>query len=368
MYRNSKNENKKNVVCYDFFCGVGGVSYGFKSIGIKPVVGVDIDNKAGNIFTKNIEGAKFLHADIKNQKYIKENIESELKKFSEAVSIFIACAPCQPFSVQNRNHLTDERKELLKEFIELLETFNSEDLPHFIFIENVGTIKSRGAIILNEIIERLEKKHFVSMGVSVLNASNYEVPQSRKRMVMLFYNIKKIKIAQEKFNWAYFEKKYSRPPITVRQAIGHLSALEAGQTDPHNPLHTCRKLSEKNYNKIKSLTKPGDDRTNYPEDEWLPCHHKHDGHKDNYSRMWWDKPAPTMTTKCISFSNGRFGHPEQNRSISLLEAAIFQTMGNYDFGPITSKNEVAKFIGNAVPPKLASKIGEFILELIETDN
>lgn len=366
MYRNFKKDNKTNVVSYDFFCGVGGVSYGFKSIGIKPIMGVDIDNKAGDIFFRNIEGVEFLNADIQNKKYIKENMDNKLQKYRDAVSIFIACAPCQPFSIQNRNHLTDNRKELLKEFIELLETFSVENLPYIIFIENVGTIKSRGAIILKEVVERLEKMNFVSMGAKVLNAANYEVPQSRKRMVLLFYNNKKIQIPAEKFNWEYFEKEYSCPVITVKQAIGHLSPLEAGQTDPQNPLHTCRKLSARNYHKIKLLTNPGDDRTNYPADEWLRCHLNHDGHKDNYSRMWWDKPAPTMTTKCISFSNGRFGHPTQNRGISLLEAAIFQTMENYDFGIIKSKNEVAKFIGNAVPPKLASKIGKFILELIES--
>jgi DNA (cytosine-5)-methyltransferase 1 len=96
----------------------------------------------------------------------------------------------------------------------------------------------------------------------------------------------------------------------------------------------------------------------------LSCYLNHDGHKDVYSRMYWDKPAPTLTCKCTSISNGRFGHPEQDRAISLREAAILQTLDDYKFKKPINFVEISRQIGNAVPPKFAEKIAQFILELV----
>ena len=92
------------------------------------------------------------------------------------------------------------------------------------------------------------------------------------------------------------------------------------------------------------------------------------GHTDVYGRMYWDRISPTLTSKCISISNGRFGHPEQNRAISLREAAALQTFRD-DYIFVGSQGEIAKQIGNAVPVELAHALGEYILrEHLNVDN
>jgi DNA (cytosine-5)-methyltransferase 1 len=135
--------------------------------------------------------------------------------------------------------------------------------------------------------------------------------------------------------------------------------LGAGQICELDIEHQAAKLSEKNIARIKA-TLQGGGRENWPENLWLECHKYHRGHTDVYGRLAWDKPAAGLTTKCISYSNGRFGHPEQDRAITVREAACLQTFPrNYTFsGGMLSK---ARQIGNAVPPLVAKAIGETIL-------
>ena len=96
----------------------------------------------------------------------------------------------------------------------------------------------------------------------------------------------------------------------------------------------------------------------------LECHRNHKGHTDVYGRLSWDKPASGLTTRCISYSNGRFGHPTQNRAISVREAACLQTFP-LDYKFIGSLQSRARQIGNAVPPKMSETIGKHVLNIIK---
>jgi DNA (cytosine-5)-methyltransferase 1 len=151
------------------------------------------------------------------------------------------------------------------------------------------------------------------------------------------------------------------PTLTVRDAISHLPPIDAGSSLPAVPNHTAMKLSQINQTRIALTPMDGGDSRTWPKKLKLPCHRKSSGYYDVYGRMAWDKPAPTLTTKCISYSNGRFGHPVQNRAITPREAAALQSFPD-SFVFHGSLTGIAKHIGNAVPPRLAAHLGRHILK------
>jgi DNA (cytosine-5)-methyltransferase 1 len=154
-----------------------------------------------------------------------------------------------------------------------------------------------------------------------------------------------------------------RKVSTVQQWIRRLPTLEAGQIHPKDPDHAAMALSPLNLKRIAS-TPEGKGRESWPADLLLDCHEGHSGHSDVYGRLAWDRPASAMTTRCLSYSNGRYGHPDQNRAISLREAACLQTFPKtFRFsGTLTSRG---RQVGNAVPPLLARRIGEAVLQVID---
>jgi len=143
--------------------------------------------------------------------------------------------------------------------------------------------------------------------------------------------------------------------------------LKIGESDPDDPLHGAPLLSPLNLRRLQATPHDGGTRKDWPDDLVLECHRKKSGERyfSIYGRMWWDRPAPTMTTLCTGIGNGRFGHPEQDRSITLREAALFQSFPReYAFWPRDQKlnrSAVSKLIGNAVPPKLAKALGEAVI-------
>ena len=146
------------------------------------------------------------------------------------------------------------------------------------------------------------------------------------------------------------------PYRTVRDAIGHLPPLRTGQQHVDIPNHECADLKEINRQRLAATPRDGGSRDSWPLELRLKCHIGHTGHKDVYGRMKWDAPSPTLTCKCVSISNGRFGHPSQLRAISLREAALLQTFPeNYEFFGMF--RNMAAQIGNAVPVRLAKIFG-----------
>lgn len=363
MHSENKTKVNKKIIGFDFFCGCGGVSHGFINSGINMLAGFDINNSMKYAYESNNYPSKFYEVDINNTKENINVIKTVLNNIKYDHLIFAACAPCQPFSNQNRNYLFDSRKSLLLSFSEMLNHLNKKKQPSFIFFENVGPMKRRGEEVLKKIIANLEKLKYEILGPKVINAMDFGIPQSRKRLIFLAGK-KHFLREYSNYSWDYFYDEYTEKHKTVHDAIKHLPKIKAGETHAQDKLHSARNLSTRNLEKLKKIVIPGGSRDMWDKFDILNCHKNYSGHKDVYGRMAWDKPSPTLTTKCVSLSNGRFGHPEQNRAISLREAAILQTMDDFEFEYPVNSTLVSEMIGNAVPPKLAEKFGNYILSFL----
>ena len=188
----------------------------------------------------------------------------------------------------------------------------------------------------------------------VVNCTRYGVPQNRKRLVLLASLWSEIRLISP-----------GPGDVSVRSAIGNLPDIEDGVADAKDPLHVSRKLSDLNKKRIR-VTKEGGGWMDWHESLRANCHRRSSGSmwKSAYGRMSWDKPAPTLTTYCLGYGNGRFGHPEQNRTISLREAALLQSFPKeYKFVPAphgVCSSVIARHLGNAVPPLLARAIARSI--------
>lgn len=336
------------VKVFDFFSGCGGTSCGFQQAGMDIIMGLDIDSDAAHTYRANFPQAQFIESDIRT---LHTDALTPLLVERNSPILFCGCAPCQPFSKQNlQKDVNDPRRGLLTEFGRFIQAW----LPDYIFIENVPgmqRIKGDNGPLLNfkELLTRLGYNY----QVSVLPALWFGVPQTRERLVLLASRLPDIKLPETThgLNKAAFS--------TVQDWIGNLPKLRAGETHPDDSDHQAASLTSINLQRI-SLTPEGGNRESWPQNLWLDCHRDHKGHTDVYGRLAWNKPAAGLTTRCISYSNGRFGHPEQNRAISVREAACLQTFPrSYSFkGNLNSR---ARQIGNAVPPLMAQRFGEAIL-------
>lgn len=332
--------------CIDLFCGVGGLTHGFILEGLPVSAGVDLDPACRFPYEAN-NGAKFFQRDIS-----KVTASDLAKLFGDVdTKILAGCAPCQPFSTYAQRYQLggkDGRWGLLYEFTRLVKTSR----PDVITMENVPTVAKHK--VFNDFVNALRRLGY-KVWFDVVDSSQYGVPQTRRRMVLLASRLGEIKMVDPLIT----------KPKTVRQAIGRLRALNAGESAPRDKLHTCCTLSEKNLNRIR-VSKPGGTWRDWPKRLIAECHRAESGrtYPGVYGRMEWDKPAPTMTTQCYGFGNGRFGHPEQDRAISLREAAIIQSFPR-DYAFIPKDGEVnftvlGRLIGNAVPVELSRAIARSI--------
>jgi DNA (cytosine-5)-methyltransferase 1 len=338
----------------DLFCGVGGLSQGLSAQGVRIVAGIDVDPTCQYSYEANHKDATFILRDITKVK------GEELTKLWSpgAVKLLAGCAPCQPFSSYANTATVDKAKwRLLREFARLIE----ECKPDLITMENVPRLQD--ASPFRDFLRALKRGGY-QVDYSVVNAADYGAPQQRKRLVLVASRLGTISVPIPTHkglkNW-----------VTVKQAIGHLTKLKDGQTSKDDPLHVASTLSELNRSRIRA-SKPGGTWRDWPPQLVAACHQKESGKHSAgvYGRMEWDKPAPTMTTLCNGYGNGRFGHPEQNRAISLREAAIFQSFPeNYRFSPEGKKvtiKTIARLIGNAVPPKLGEAVARSLYAAIPT--
>ena len=160
------------------------------------------------------------------------------------------------------------------------------------------------------------------------------------------------------------------PDLTVRQVIGALPPIQAGESHPDDELHMAPSLSALNLSRIKA-SRPGGTWRDWPSELQAACHQKSTGatYPSVYGRMEWDRPAPTITTQCFGYGNGRFGHPEQDRAISLREAAMLQTFPEtYAFSPAGAPikfNRMGRLIGNAVPVRLGEVIAKSLVKHVQ---
>lgn len=339
------------VSAIDLFCGAGGLTHGLLQAGIKVEAGIDIDEQAEHAYCKNNPGAKFFSWDVSHK-----NCSSIEKLFdSGKYKLLAGCAPCQPFSKLTNGTKKHGALDLLDNF----SRFVCGIIPELVTMENVPELADRGREVFDRFIRTLEKLDY-HVDWKIVHCSEYGVPQSRRRLVLLASRLGKISIPEERY-------RYPSQWKTVRQTIGGLSPLDAGEDDPSDPMHAASLLSPMNLERIRATPHDGGTWRAWPEELVLACHRRESGktYGSVYGRMWWEKPAPTMTTHCTGIGNGRFGHPEQDRSITLREAALFQTFPrSYEFWPADKKlnrKAVGRMVGNAVPPKLAKELGRAIM-------
>ena len=345
--------NTMEIQAIDLFCGAGGLTYGLRQADITVKLGVDVDSYCKYPYEKN-NRAECLIQDI-------GQISSKklAARFSQKADyrLIAGCAPCQTFSTYNQKAGKDDsRWWLLREFIRSVRDIQ----PELVTMENVPGLAEHD--VFDEFKSFLESEGYF-YDVKVLKCVEYGIPQQRERLVLIASKLGEISILPP----TWFRKKSS----SVQEAIGTLPRLKAGQTHPADPLHQTAELSELNLQRIKASV-PGGTWRDWPEDLRAVCHRKKTGktYPAVYGRMKWDEPSPTITTQFFGFGNGRFGHPVQNRAISLREGAILQSFPeNYIFtkpGDPIHKTVLARLIGNAVPVRLGYVIGKSFVHHIRT--
>ena len=353
-----------SISAVDLFCGVGGLTHGLQQAGINVIAGVDVDPTCEYAYEGNND-ADFIQRDIR--KFTSEEL-SELYP-PDGIKLLVGCAPCQPFSFHTKKykdrHL-DEKWNLLDEFGRLIE----EVRPHLVAFENVTSIRNEK--IYMDFIDKLDSLdyHF-DRDPELVYCPDYGIPQKRRRLVLIASICNEVELLPK--THSRIPKEGLMPFKTVRQTIGNLPPLDAGEEDPEDRLHRARNLSEKNKERIKQ-SKPGGTWHDWDQELRAPCHQVPSGktYKSVYGRMEWDEPSPTITTQFHNFGTGRFGHPKQHRALSFREAALLQTFpSDYEFvdpnEPVTITN-IGAYIGNAVPVQLATVIGKSIQKHVEENN
>lgn len=338
--------NGPMITCVDLFCGLGGLTHGLIRGGIRVVTGIDVDRQCQFSYEENND-AEFVEADVRK---LSGQELCDLWK-GGTYSLLAGCAPCQPFSTysrRGRQSRKDTKWDLVADFGRLVQ----EAQPNFVTMENVPQLLDHK--VFNEFVLALRGYH---VWWNVVECVHYGVPQTRKRLVLIASRLGPI---------ALVPPSVPSKGRTVREAISHLTPLAAGESDPNDALHSACSLSELNLRRIRA-SKPGGTWRDWDDPLIVGCHRKKSGetYPSVYGRMEWDAPAPTMTTQSFGYGNGRFGHPEQDRAISLREAAILQTFpDSYRFlqaGERARFSVLGRLIGNAVPVRIGEVVAESIL-------
>lgn len=338
------------ITCVDLFCGLGGLTHGLQCGGVNVVAGIDIDSQCRFPYEHNNK-ARFVESDVRG---VTGDLLEQLWGDGN-LRLLAGCAPCQPFSTYSRGAKKiygDAKWALVSDFGRLIE----ESQPDLVTMENVPQLLDHK--VFDDFVASLTG-YYVSH--SIIECHDYGVPQTRKRVVLLASKLGPIAILPP----------LRRTIASVRRAISHLRPLSAGESDPSDPLHSACRLSRLNLQRIKA-SKPGGTWRDWDESLIAGCHKKTSGatYPSVYGRMKWDAPAPTITTQCFGYGNGRFGHPEQHRAISLREAALLQTFPkSYCFlkdGEQVRFNVLGRLIGNAVPVKLGKVLAKSFIKHVAT--
>lgn len=335
------------IGCVDLFCGAGGLSVGLQAAGIDVVLGVDADEGCRFAFEHNT-GVEFRLADVGD--LAPKDVLDALSDHD--YTVLAGCAPCQPFSTYTHGRSAREEDRgwtLLDDFADLVEVCR----PDFVTMENVWKLARHP--VFDRFVTRLRNVGY-DVRHSSVNCEQYAIPQRRRRLVLMASLVGE----------APWPISSSVTAPMVREVIGDLPPIAAGSADPYDRLHCASKLSAKNLERIRA-SRPGGTWRDWPPELVADCHRQSSGrtYPSVYGRMTWDDPAPTITGQCYGFGNGRFGHPEQDRALSLREAALLQTFPrNAEFvapdEPVMMKH-VGQMIGNAVPPKLGEAVGKAIV-------
>lgn len=338
--------------CIDSFCGAGGLGLGLSRAGFDILLSFDIDQKCIDTLNANTKYVDHpaIAADINDM--LGGTLLDKCSLSRGELFLLAGGPPCQGFSIQRHGESTDPRNELVLKYGQLI----NELYPCYFVMENVtGLAGKRGKNILDELINTVEELGY-TVHIQLLDAQEYGVPQRRKRYII---------IGERNDLGVHYEYPSDiGVRKTVRDTIGNLPTPPIDGSDhPDIPLHRRDKLSPINLKRIQAV-KPGEGRDSLPMDLRAECHKKDSsiiGYPNVYGRMEWDDVSPTITARFDSFTRGKFGHPEDDRTISLREGALLQTFP-MDYVFTGNKVDVARQVGNAVPPVMAEAIGKSIIE------
>ena len=343
----------KRYKAIDFFCGGGGMTCGLRQAGIYVVAGIDFDKDAKETYEYNNKGSVFIHSDIRKLKidYFEQNFHINR---NDDNLIFAGCSPCQFYSIINSDKTKSlKSKDLLLDFARFVEYYK----PGYVLVENVPGIRTNKESILPDFLNKLEGMGYKKIVYEVVDMCYYGVPQHRRRFSLIATRLKNTDIRLPSADKAR---------ITLDKVIGEANGfpkVKAGYRDNTDFNHTVAGLSDKSLRRLQKTRHNGGNRFDWAHDAdlQLKCFvGKDNNFKDTYGRMWWDKPAPTITTKFFSISNGRFGHPDEDRALSIREGATIQTFPKDYVFKTSGITAAAKLIGNAVPPEYARRLGEVI--------
>ncbi|MBZ5511199.1 MAG: DNA cytosine methyltransferase [Acidobacteriia bacterium] len=338
MPRPRKPSRSRSYTALDLFSGCGGLTTGLKRAGFRVLGAVENDPVSARTYRSNHPAVHIWQEDIRDVRA--KTLLQDLRLKRGELDLLAACPPCQAFSTmrtlnRGRRIIARKEKDLLTEVMRFVRVL----LPRTVMVENVpGLACDRRWLSL---VAKLRKLGFFSQ-YRVLNAADFGVPQRRKRLILLASRLGPV-------NFALPEPERA----TVKQTIGSLPKAGRSRDSLHN-------IPERRNPGIKTLIslipKDGGSRGDLEDSLQLPCHHECNGFRDVYGRMKWDDVAPTITSGCTNPSKGRFLHPQENRSITLREAALLQSFPkSYRFHVRDGKSAIAAMIGNALPPEFISR-------------
>jgi len=338
-----------NVVI-DCFAGAGGLSLGLSSAGLSPRASFDITPSAVATYRANL-GPHSIEADARQ---IDGKDLLDIAGVDGPPLLVAGGPPCQGFSRQRRGGSGDPRNELLFDFLRLV----SEIGPRYFLMENVAALAGvRGADYFSAFLRGADEVGY-SVEWKILDAADFGVSQRRRRLFV----VGRRHDQAPSFSWPAPTTPSPRWK-SVRDAIGDLpSPIDEPTAASAVPNHELGNISELNIERIRHVP-PGGGRSDIPVGLRLKCHAvsvERAGHRGVYGRLSWDEPSGTITTKCNSFTRGRFAHPSEHRNITMREAARLQGFPD-DFEFRGSRVDVAHQVGNAVPPPLAAALGKAIL-------
>lgn len=367
---------QKKLYAIDLFSGCGGVTAGLKKAGIEVRAAVEINDIAIQTYKANHKKVPVIHSDIRNVSG--DEIKKIAKLKDKDMILLVACPPCQGFSSIRRGGDKDERNQLVFQFIRLVKELK----PDFILMENVaGMSRGKGKKTFEKAYKELERNYKCIN--DILNAANYGVPQTRRRLVV--HGIRKdiydkwkndgLNIELPKQTHVASSKKRKDDKFQEwkrADVILGLPALQAGAVCEEEGIynHVSNRMIDINIQRIQYIREHGGNRTCLPSDLALPCHKDKSGHTDVYGIMDMAKPAPTITGGCMHYSKGRFGHPYDDRALSAREAARLQSFDD-DYIFYGNNSQIALQIGNAVPVELAKASGLYfysLFQLIKTNS
>lgn len=331
----------------DLFSGCGGLTQGLKEAGFEVLGAVDIDLLAVETYKANHPEVHVWQKDIRDLKT--SEIKKTLRLKKGELDLLAGCPPCQGFStlrtLNGALQINDPRNNLLLEFQRVIEELR----PRNIMLENVPGLAQDYRF--KEFVLKMETLGYIGEH-KILNAADYGVPQRRHRLIYLAGLGRKILFAEP-----------LKTKKTVREVLGKLP--KAGNSG--DAVHDLKEnRTPKVLELIKRIPKNGGSRIDLPQEDQLPCHIRCKGFKDVYGRMAWDKVAPTITSGCFNPSKGRFLHPEEDRAITMREAALLQGFPKkYKFPNSNNKSAIALMIGNALPPPFIKAHGQNIIKAIE---